>query len=96
MAFMPVMMGNEHAKMMLQGNKDLQGMMMSADNMMQMMKDNPSTMHNMMSAMMKDGPMMAHMMQMMSQGGMMSEDCMHSSMMMMQGKGMNMGEMMNH
>jgi len=48
-----------------------------------------------MHSMMKDGKMMNHMMQMMHNEGKMSEDCMNSSMKMMNDKGMNMGDMQN-
>jgi hypothetical protein len=67
---------------------------------MNMMKDSTMTM-NMMHSMMKDGKMMNHMMhmmqmmQMMQNEGMMSEDCMQSSMKMIGDKGMNMGDMNN-
>ncbi len=88
--FMNKMMSNEHAMMMMQGNEDMMGMMMKEDNMMQMMKDKPEMMHNMMGGMMKDGKMLAHMMQMMNQEGMMSEECMQSCMQMMTDKGMSM------
>ena len=94
MEFMNKMMSNEHAMMMMKGNKDMMGMMMKGDNMMQMMKDNPDMMHNMMSGMMKDGKMMGHMMQMMNQQGMMSDECMQSCMKMMADKGMDMSSFM--
>lgn len=86
--FMGKMMSNNHAKMMMQGNKDMMGMMMEKDNMMQMMKDNPDMIHNLMSSMMKDGKMMGHMMQMMNQEGVMSDDCMQTCMKNMDDKGM--------
>ena len=59
---------------------------------MNMMNDSISSM-NMMHSMMKDGKMMSHMMQMMHDQGMMSEDCMNSSIQMMSANGMNMGTM---
>ena len=91
--FMNKMMSNEHAMMMMQGNKDMMGMMMKGGDMMQMMQGNPEMMHNMMNSMMKDGNMMAHMMQMMNQEGMMSDECLQSWTQMMKDKGMpmNMG-----
>lgn len=92
-AFMEKMMNSNHAKMMMQGNKDMMGMMMKDGGMMQMMKDNPDMMHNMMSGMMKDGKIMGHMMQMMNQEGMMSDEAMRSCMKMMADKGMDMGDM---
>lgn len=88
--FMAKMMANEHAMMMMKGNHDMMGKMMGDGNMMQMMKDNPDMMHNMMSGMMKDGKMMGHMMQMMGDKGMMSEECMQSCKKMMADKGMPM------
>lgn len=93
-AFMGKMMNSNHAKMMMQGNKDMMGMMMKDNpDMMQMMKDNPDMMHNMMNGMMKDGKMMGHMMQMMNQEGMMSDEAMQSCMKMMGDIGMDMGDM---
>jgi hypothetical protein len=47
---------------------------------------NPEMMQSMMGEMMKDGKTMAAMMQMMQQGGMMSKECMQSSMKMMDSK----------
>lgn len=88
--FMTKMMSNEHAMMMMKGNHDMMGRMMGDGNMMQMMKDNPDMMHNMMSGMMKDGQMMGHMMQMMNQEGMMSDECIQSCTKMMADKGMKM------
>ena len=52
-------------------------------------------MNYMMQSMMKDGKMMSHMMQIMHKEGMLSEDCMNSSMKMMNDKGMNKGGMHN-
>ena len=92
-AFMEKMMSSNHAKMMMQGNKNMMGMMMNDVGMMQIMKDNPYMMHTTMSHMMKDGQMMAHMMQMMKQEGIMSEEAMQSCMKMMADKGMDMGGM---
>jgi hypothetical protein len=86
--FMTTMMSNNHAKMMMQGNKDMMALVMKEDNMMQMMKDNPDMMHNMMSNMMKDGKMMGHMTQMMNQEGLMSDECMQTCMKNMDNKGM--------
>lgn len=88
--FMSKMMSNEHAVMMIKGNQQMMDMMAAEGNMMQMMKDRPEMMHQMMSDMMKDGNMMGHMMQMMQQEGMMSEECMQSCMQMMKDKGMSM------
>ena len=84
--FMTKMMSNEHAMMMMKGDKGMMGNMMSGGNMMNMMKDNP----DMMSGMMKDGNMMGHMMQMMNQEGMMSQECMQSCTKMMKDKGISM------
>lgn len=84
--FMNKMMTNEHAMMMMKGNKDMMGNMMGDGKMMKMMKDNP----DMMGEMMKDGKMMGRMMQMMNQEGMMSEECMQSCTKMMADKGMPM------
>jgi hypothetical protein len=47
---------------------------------------NPEMMQSMMGEMMKDSKTMAAMMQMMQQGGMMSKECMQSSMKMMDSK----------
>ena len=91
--FMEVMMNDEHAKMMMKGHDGMKKMMMGDGNMMKMMKDNPDMMHNMMSGIMKDGKMMGHMMEMMNQEGMMSEECMQSCMKMMGDKGMDMDKM---
>ncbi|PSR12242.1 MAG: hypothetical protein DA408_17915 [Bacteroidetes bacterium] len=77
---MDKMMLNNHAKMMLQGNKQMRGMMMQDSSMVQMMKDNPDLMNNMMGKMMKDHRMMENMMQSMKKGGIMSEECMQSCM----------------
>ncbi|MCB0669970.1 MAG: hypothetical protein KDC80_29290 [Saprospiraceae bacterium] len=88
--FMTKMMSNEHALMMMKGNRDIMGKMMGDGNVMHMMKDSPDMMHNMMNAMMKDGQMMGHMMQMMNQQGMMSNECMQSCTKMMADKGMSM------
>jgi hypothetical protein len=100
--FMEVMMKNNHAKMMMQGNKGMINMMMQPDHM-QMMKDS-IMMHAMMGKMVKDGNMMHHMMQMMHKEGMMSSDCMQScmkkmgdkAMMMMDGKSKEDPETHNH
>lgn len=91
--FMEVMMQNNHAKMMMKGNQGMKEMMMDGDdmmNMMNMMKDKPEMMQNMMGEMMKDGKMMGTMMNMMKEKGMMSEECAESCMKMMNAKGMNM------
>ncbi len=93
--FMEVMMKDNHAMMMMKGNPGMKDMMMGESGMMQMMKDKPDVMHNMMGEMMKDGKMMGHMMKMMKDQGMMSEECMESCMKTMDDKGMSMGEMMN-
>ncbi|MDF1864638.1 MAG: hypothetical protein P1U70_07380 [Saprospiraceae bacterium] len=76
--FMETMMNSEHAKMMMKGHEGMKNMMMGNGNMMEMMKD---------------GKMMGHMMQMMNQEGMMSEECMQSCMKMMRDKGMDMDNM---
>lgn len=88
--FMNEMMNSEHAKMMMKGNAGMKDMMMGDGDIVQMMKDQPEMMHNMMSGMMKDGQMMGHMMQMMNSAGMMSDECLQSVMKMMGEKGMNM------
>ena len=88
--FMTKMMSNEHAMMMMKGNGDMMSGMMGDGNMMKMMKGKP----DMMSGMMKDRKMMGHMMQMMQQEGMMSEECVQSCMKMMSDKGMDMSGMM--
>ena len=90
--FMGKMMSNEHAMMMMKGNKEMMDRMMG-ERMMKMMKDNPEMMHGMMGEMMKDGDMMGQMMKKMKQEGMMSDECMQSCMQMMKDKGMpmNMG-----
>ena len=95
--FMNKMMTNEHAMMMMQGNKGMMGMMMQGGNMMQMMQGNPELVQNMISSMMKNGNMMAQMMQMMNQKGMISDECLQSGMQRMKDQGMpmnmNMGMM---
>ena len=63
--------------------------MQSSNQGMQMMQGNKK----MMGTMMKDGRMMGRMMKMMHQEGMMSDNCMQSSMKMMGEKGMNMDGM---
>jgi len=88
--FMKKMMDNKHAMMMMQGDHNIMGKMMEDGKMMNMMKDKPEMMHNMMSKMMKDSSMMGHMMQMMTQEDMMSEECLQSCMKMMKDKGMSM------
>lgn len=88
--FMTKMMSNEHAMMMMKGNNDMMGMMMGNGNMVKTMKAQPTMMHNMMSDMMNDGQMMEHMLQMMNQQGMMSDECMQSCRKMMGDKGMSM------
>ena len=88
--FMDKMMSNEHAMMMVKGNEKMMGMVMSGGNMINMMKDKPEMMHSMMTDILKDGKMMGHMMQMMGEEGMMSEECMQSCMKMMADKGMTM------
>lgn len=84
--FMKKMMDNKHAMMMMQGDHNIMGKMMEDGKMMNMMKDKPEMMHNMM----KDSSMMGHMMQMMTQEDMMSEECLQSCMKMMKDKGMSM------
>ncbi len=86
--FIDVMMKNDHAKMMIKGNKGMKDMMMGDGNIMRMMKDQPEMMKSMMGEMMKDGKMMGNMMKMMKEQGMMSEKCMESCMKMMEDKGM--------
>ncbi|WP_142785824.1 hypothetical protein [Changchengzhania lutea] len=99
--FMDNMQRSNHAMQMMQGNKMMMGNMMKGNDM-QMMNDstmmknmmgNKHMMHSMMSEMMNDENMMGNMMQMMNQNGMMSNDCMKSSMKMMGDKGMNMADM---
>lgn len=93
--FMEVMMKDNHAMMMMKGNQDMKDRMMGESRMMEMMKDKPDVMHNMMGEMMKDGKMMGHMMKMMKDQGMMSEECMEYCIKTMEDKGMSMGEKMN-
>ncbi len=88
---MNTMMSNEHAQMMMKGNEGMKNMMMEGADMMGMMKGKPEMMHKMMSSMMKDKDMMTHMMKMMKDQGMMSEECMQSCMEMM--GNMDMGDM---
>lgn len=97
--FMSTMQDNDHAMQMMQGNKMMMGKMMKGQGIQMMMKDstmmkqmmgNKQMMHSMMQGMMKDGKMMGNMMKMMSEKGMMSEDCMQSCMKMMGDKGMDM------
>ena len=76
---------------MMHGNTNMMGVMMQG-NGMNMMNDSTISM-NMMHSMMKNGKLMNHMVQMMHSQGMMSEDCMNSSIMMMGNKGMDMGNM---
>jgi hypothetical protein len=91
--FMDNIQGNDHAMQMMKGNQNIMGNMMK-DEDVNMMNDSLMSM-NMVDSMMKDGKMMNHMMQIMHKEGMMSEDCMNSSMKMMNDKGMNMGDMHN-
>ncbi|UQD57021.1 DUF4175 domain-containing protein [Flavobacterium sp. K5-23] len=111
--FMENMQNSQHAMLMMQENQKMMGNMtqgngmqmmikdsMTSKNMMQGMMGNPQMMKAMMGEMMKDGKMMGNMMQMMHQGGMMSADCMKSSIKMMEDKGagmkgMDMKGMMN-
>ncbi len=93
MEFMNVMIQNEHAMSMMQGNKQMMQHMMGGkgmQHMMGMMKENASMMQGMMQHMMNDPQMMRHMMQMMHQKGMMSQECMQQ---MMQQMGQGMDEM---
>ena len=90
--FMGNMQGNDHAMQMMQGNQKIMGNMMGGQGIQMMLNDSLMSM-NMMQSMMKNGIMMNHMMQNMHKEGMMSEDCMNSSIMMMNDKGMNMDEM---
>lgn len=93
--FMEVMMKDNHAKMMIKGDQGMKEMMMDKKGMMQMMKDKPDMMHNMMSDMIKDGKMMGHMMKMMKDNEMISEECMQSCMKMMDDKGMSIDKKMS-
>jgi len=101
--FMEDMQSSDHAIQMMQGNRKLMGNMMEGPGMQMMMKDslmmknmmqgmmgNMEGHQSMMKEMMKDGKMMGKMMKMMHEKGMMSEDCMQSSMKMMGDKGMDM------
>ena len=96
--FMESMQGNDHATQMMQGNKEMMSNMMMGEGKEMMMKDmmgNKEMMHSMMSEMIGNGEMMGTMMNTMHEKGMMSEDCMKSSMKMMNDKGMNMEAMHN-
>ncbi|MGV8813527.1 MAG: hypothetical protein ACOH2D_05385 [Gelidibacter sp.] len=103
--FMESMHNNEHTMQMMQGNKKMMGSMMKGEGMQMMMKDSmmmKNMMHgmmgnmegsqSMMNGMMNDGKMMETMMKMMHEKGLMSKDCMQSSMQMMGDKGMNLGD----
>jgi DNA-dependent RNA polymerase auxiliary subunit epsilon len=87
--FMDNIEGNNQAMQMMTGNQKIMGSMMK-DPRMQMMMMNDSMMSmNRMKSMMKNGmgmKHMKHMMQMMHSEGMMSKDCMNSSMKMMNDK----------
>jgi hypothetical protein len=71
-------------------NKGTMNTMMEVQGM-NMLKDNTMTM-SVMNSVVKDGKMMNQMMQSV---GMISEDCMQSSMKMMSDKGMSLGDMHN-
>lgn len=93
--FMEVMMKDNHAMMMIKDHEGMKNMMMNEGNMMDMMKNHPKMMHDMMDGMMKDKPesmheMMSGMMKMMHEKGMMNSECMESSMQMMKEKDMGM------
>ena len=92
--FMGNIQGNDHAMQMMKGNQKIMGNMMTGQGTQMMMNDSLMSM-NMIDSMIKDGKMMNHMMQIMHNEGMMSEDCMNSSMKMMNDKGMNIGAMHN-
>ena len=79
--FMGNMQGNDHAMQMMKGDQKIMGNMMKGQGMQMMLNDSMMSMN--------------HMMQIMHKEGMMSEDCMNSSMKMMNDKGMNMGDMHN-
>lgn len=78
-------MGAEHRAMMIK-NSDMSGMMSS----------HPTMMHDMMQGMMKDGQMITHMIQMMYQEDIISEECLQSATQMMQEKGLQSGDHMDN
>jgi len=87
---MSQMQNSEQAIQMMQGNKKMMGSMMQGEGVQMMMMDNKQMRHSMMSRMMNEEKMMGPMMIMMQKKGIMSEDCMQSSMKMMSDKGMDM------
>jgi hypothetical protein len=87
---MSQMQNSEQAMQMMQDNKKMMGSMMQGEGMQMMMMDNKQMRHSMMSRMMNNEKMMGPMMIMMQKKGIMSEDCMQSSMKMMSDKGMDM------
>jgi len=87
---MSQMQNSEQAMQMMQGNKKMMGYMMQGEGMQMMMMDNKQMRHSMMSQMMNKEKMMGPIMIMMQEKGIMSEDCMQSSMKMMSDKGMDM------
>ena len=91
--FMDNIQSNDNAMQMMKGSQKIMGTMMK-DEDMNMMNDSLTSM-NMMQSIMKDGKMMNQMMQNMHKEGMMSENCMNSSLKMMNDKGMTMGAMHN-
>ena len=78
--FMGNMQGNDHTMQMMKGNQNIMGNMMKGENLNMILNDSLMSM-NMMQIMYKEGKL--------------SEDCMSSSMKMMNDKGMNKGGMHN-
>ncbi|MBC2838593.1 hypothetical protein [Robiginitalea sp. SC105] len=91
MEFMDKLQDSEHGMQMMMGNQRMMDHMMGGEGMQRMMQDS-TRMNRMMSAMMSDPEMMGAMMQMMHGKGMLSEDCMHTGMQMMEGSGKGMME----
>jgi hypothetical protein len=87
---MSQMQNSEQAMQMMQDNKKMMGSMMQGEGMQMMMMDNKQMRHSMMYRMMNNEKMMGPMIIMMQKKGIMSEDCMQSSMKMMSDKGMDM------
>lgn len=87
MGFIETMQKSEHAMQMMRENKMMKDkimqIMMNDTTMMTSMMGNKNMMQKMMQKMMKDSTQMNSMMRMMHQKGMMTEQCMHSCMKMM-------------
>ena len=99
MEFMETMHSNEHALQMMKGDKKMMSSMMHGEGMQMMMTDS-IMMKNIMQVMMKDGKILAKMIKMIHEKGIMSEDCMESTFKIINEKEnflelMNMMEEMN-